>query len=178
MSMQWLTSSATRLPLEECFLVQIKILQGYVSHCIDINQPITDYSLITKQQIDQYRVSNEYKVYIKTGIPPQQKPNFPVDSEDPDLTAFKRGIKRDSTHFNAFKRDSDWDEWEAHIKITATGQGVDEILDSTYTPKKNGHCIDINKPITDYGLITQHQIDQYRVSNEYKVYIKTSIPPQ
>ena len=123
------------LPLAPEYQVQMKIFQGYVSHCIDIGQPIDDYNLVTQQQLDAYRVSNEYKVYIKSGIPPQHKPNFPSTAEDPTLTAFKRGIKRDPTHFNSFKRDSDWDEWEAHVRITATGQGVEEILDSAYKPK-------------------------------------------
>ena len=111
--------------LEPHFQVQIKIIQGYVSYRIDIREPIEDYNLITQQQIDDYCVSNEYKVYIKSSISPQHKPNFPSTAEDPTLTAFKRGIKRDPTHFNSFKRDSCWDEWEAHIRITATGQGVE-----------------------------------------------------
>ena len=128
-------TTTSGIPLEDCFQVQIKILQGCVSHCIDIDEPITDYSLITSHQINQYRVSNEYKIYVKSGVPPQHKPNYAIDSEDTTLTAFKRGIKRDHTHFNDFKRYSDWDEWESHIKITATGQGVKEILDGSYIPK-------------------------------------------
>ena len=67
------------IPLEHPYIVQIKILQGYVSHRIDINDPILDdYNSITQDDIDQYRVSNEYRVYIASGIPPQHKPNFPL----------------------------------------------------------------------------------------------------
>ena len=126
----------TPITLEPQFQVQIKILQGYVSYRDKISQPLNgDYHLITQDQLDQYRISDEYKVYITSGIPPAHKPNFPSSDEDPTLTAFKRGIKRDPTHFNSFKRDSDWDDWEAHVRITATGQGVEEILDSGYKPK-------------------------------------------
>ena len=61
------------IPLEHPYIVQIKILQGYVSHRLDINDPILDdYNSITQADIDQYRVSNEYRVYIASGIPPQQ----------------------------------------------------------------------------------------------------------
>ena len=50
--------------LEPHFQVQMKIIQGYVSYCIDIGEPIDQYNLITQQQFDDYHVSNEYKVYI------------------------------------------------------------------------------------------------------------------
>ena len=121
--------------LEPQYQVQIKIIQGYVSYRLDIGEPIGDaYHLISQQQLDEYRVSNDYKVYVRSGIPPQHKPHFPLTAEDPNLTAFKRGIKRDPTHYNAFKRDSDWDDWEAHIRITATGQGVEDVLNYKYKP--------------------------------------------
>ena len=124
------------IPLEHPYIVQIEILQGYVSHRLDINDPILDdYNSITQDDIDQYRVSNEYRVYIASDIPPQHKPNFPPSAEDPALVAFKRGIKRDPTHFTSLKRDQDWDEWEANMRITATSQGVEEVLNPSYTPK-------------------------------------------
>ena len=53
----------TPIPLEPQFQVQIKIIQGYVSHCLDIGSPIHDtFHLITQEDIDNYRVSNKYKV--------------------------------------------------------------------------------------------------------------------
>ena len=177
--------------LELQFQVQIKIIQGYISHMEDIGQTIHDYQLITQQQIDQYRTSNNYKVYIKTGIPQQHKANYPPSDEDPTLAAFKRGIKRDPTHFNSFKRDSDWDDWEAHIRITATGQGVEEILDNNYVPKnkddktlfleKQKYMFQVfhTKVHTDKGkeLIRQHlkDFDAQEVFHQLKIHGDKSI---
>ena len=157
----------------------------------DIGQTIHDYQLITQQQIDQYRTSNNYKVYIKTGIPQQHKANYPPSDEDPTLAAFKRGIKRDPTHFNSFKRDSDWDDWEAHIRITATGQGVEEILDNNYVPKnkddktlfleKQKYMFQVfhTKVHTDKGkeLIRQHlkDFDAQEVFHQLKIHGDKSI---
>ena len=181
------------IPLEPQYQVQIKILQGYVSYRLDIGSPINDdFHLITQQDIDDYRVSNEYKVYIKSGIPPQHKPNFPSSAEDPQLTAFKRGIKRDPTHFNSFKRDSDWDEWEAHVRITATGQGVEDILNSKYKPtgkddkslflEKQKYMFQVfhAKVQTDKGkeLIRLHftDFDAQSVFHQLKIHGDKSIP--
>ena len=125
-------------PLPNNFKSQLKIIKGYIVWRGDIEQPLDgeDYSTITTTDMNAYRLSNVYTAYLAHGALSTDNPKVSskITTEDPLLSAFKRGIKRDPTQFNTFRRDSDWDEWHSHVTITAMGQGVDDILDSAYTP--------------------------------------------
>ena len=119
----------------QCFKAHIKIVQGYVAYRNDLEDPINNnWTAITEDQINAYRVSNYHQVYIKSGIPKAMKPNYPPPTDDPALLNFKRGIKRDPSIFKPFKRQIDWDDWYNHMMVNARGQAVEEVLDPSYKP--------------------------------------------
>mmetsp|Transcript_41146 Transcript_41146/g.60925 ORF Transcript_41146/g.60925 Transcript_41146/m.60925 type:complete len:210 (-) Transcript_41146:922-1551(-) len=51
----------------------------------------------------------------------------PVDS-------FKRGIKRDTSAFPTLNDENNQDQWHQDMQVQACAQGVDNVLDATYTP--------------------------------------------
>ena len=113
----------------------IRIFQGYVAYRQDINQPLQhDYTSITEDDLNEYKVSQHFKCYVPGGTPPNLQHNYPPPVANPDIINFKKGIKRDPSQFHTLKRESDWDDWYAHITVTAMAQGVDEVLDPSFIP--------------------------------------------
>ena len=132
------TTTKQQLDVPRGHKAHIKIFQGYVAYRQDIKQPLQhDYTSITEDDINEYKVSQHYKCYIPGGTPPNLKHNYPPPVANPDITSFKKGIKRDPSQFKTLKRESDWDDWYAHIKVTAMAQGVEEVLNPTYLPVGN-----------------------------------------
>ena len=132
------TTTKQQLDVPRGHKAHIKIFQGYVAYRQDIKQPLQhDYTSITEDDINEYKVSQHYKCYIPGGTPPNLKHNYPPPVANPDIISFKKGIKRDPSQFKTLKRESDWDDWYAHIKVTAMAQGVEEVLNPTYLPVGN-----------------------------------------
>ena len=98
-------------PLDTCFKSQLNIIKGYIVWCLESQQPIVgdNYSTITLEDMNTYWMSNISTTYLAHGALSTDKPKIlsTMVSEDPLLSAFERGIKRDPTQFNTFQRDSD-----------------------------------------------------------------------
>ena len=55
------------IQVPQCFKAHIKIIQGYVAYRNDLKDPINNnWTAITEDQINAYRVSNYHQVYIKS----------------------------------------------------------------------------------------------------------------
>jgi hypothetical protein len=56
------------------------------------------------------------------------------DARDPIADFKRRGIKRDPSQFPILKEDRQWDCWNRTHNAQARAQGVEEIMNPTYTP--------------------------------------------
>jgi hypothetical protein len=50
----------------------------------------------------------------------------------PKFTSFMHGVKRDKSHYKAFKLERYWDDWNRGFRATAKTHDMMEVLDSTY----------------------------------------------
>ena len=101
------------------------------------NNPVgDDVQKVTYEEFHAFRVGGDYTAYTGGRLPrkpPKElSPSYNI-TRDP-LQDFLRGIKRDPTHFTAFKHDRQWDEWQRTTKATADAQHVSEVLDPDYKP--------------------------------------------
>ena len=48
--------------------------------------------------------------------------------------SFRKGIKRDSTIFNTFKDEKQWDTWRRHLRATSMAQNTDDVLNKDCNP--------------------------------------------
>ena len=51
------------------------------------------------------------------------------------VSEFKKGIKRDKSHYRELKDEGYWDEWRRATSAIASSHGCDPILDTGYVPK-------------------------------------------
>lgn len=129
------TGDITLHELANVWKAHILIIQEYVLYRQDLEDPIDNkWTDITADQLNAYRVFSSFRVYIKTQMPNSLKPNYPPCTDSTAVSNSKKGIKRDPTVFRVFKQQSDWDDWSNHIIITARGQAVEDVLDSSYKP--------------------------------------------
>ena len=47
---------------------------------------------------------------------------------------FRKGIKRDKTHYAKLKDEKQWDKWKRKTEATVKAHGCDNILDVSYNP--------------------------------------------
>ena len=59
---------------------------------------------------------------------------YPASQVDPEIHAFKRGIKRDPSQFTMFKHEKYWDSWNRETKATANAQNVENVLNPDFVP--------------------------------------------
>ena len=97
-----------------------------------IDDPIDNksWTKITSDEFDEFRVSSNYRT---TPASPVQQQSSTPPSSDP-VRDFRRGIKRDITHFVSLKDDAAWDNWHHATVVQAIAQDVHDILNSSYVP--------------------------------------------
>ena len=47
---------------------------------------------------------------------------------------FRKGIKRDKSHYVVLKEDKQWDTWKRSTLATARSHGCEQVFDPTYKP--------------------------------------------
>ena len=128
----------------------VRILQAFNFHLVRthgvkrINWKGASY--VSDDKFDNYQVS-EYDpnatrslLGVTTSVVPsyvssyhQESPaNHPTRSLVSD---FKKGIKRDKSHYRELKEKGYWDEWRRATSATASSHGCNPILDTGYMPK-------------------------------------------
>ena len=109
----------------------MKAFKAFVVHCNSSTSPITDatWVTITPDEFDDYRISPDYVFRSTSTVPTPVAPR----SADP-VREFKRGIKRDISHFISLKDDGAWDNWNRATLAQARAQDVDEVLSPSYVP--------------------------------------------
>ena len=102
---------------------------------------------MTQDDFDTFRISPSYYApllgHTSTSPPNMSSTTTP---RNPVLD-FKRGMKRDISHFRPLKNDSQFDSWYRHTLSQARAQGVEEVLDPSYQPSSH----------TEQALFTEKQ---------------------
>ena len=122
----------------------LKAFHTYFLFCQSNGNPIDDsqgWMSITAENFDQFRISSDF-VTQTTGPDPYRQARGASGSTtssivngSESLREFRCGIKRDPTLFVSLKDDGAWDAWYRSTLAQARAQGVDDVLDHTYTPK-------------------------------------------
>jgi hypothetical protein len=101
------------------------------------DNPIHDnWNGLTKEEFDTYRVGPSFNgtIFGKASV------NNPGISSGPSTHAreavaeFKRGIKRDPSHFPILKNYKQWDGWNRSHISQAGALGVEDVMNSEYKP--------------------------------------------
>ena len=97
----------TVVPKFQCSRIQT--LFGYIAYRKLQHDSIkVDWPSVTVDYLNQYRVSAHFRYHMNNTLPPELNA-YPASQVDPELHAFKRGIKRDPSQFTIFKHEKYWD---------------------------------------------------------------------
>ena len=131
----------------------------YNRKCIDLSSNLDEDDVInlTKTAFLSYCGSPEYHVDIAQGLVPSQKTTVPTTvSGEFTAAEFRRGVKRDKTHYMELKDDKHFNTWNRGFVATAYMHHTDHILDENYKPATP----------TEIGLFREMQIFMYAVFEE------------
>ena len=126
---------------------QIKLLAywaTYKTNEIQDELSNSDWMNLTRKEFNTWRINTDF-----SKGPPSQVPVSPMKSpssvksvstvtaasqSQQDLTAFRKGTKRDATAYEVFKDERYYDSFWRVFKTTAKAQGLSNVLNFKYTP--------------------------------------------
>jgi hypothetical protein len=91
---------------------------------------------MTKTELNDYCGSTGYHNNLSTGLSPLTKTAAIFKSETTELTAseFRRGVKRDKSHYMELKDDKYFNSWNHSFVATAFMHHKQHVLDADYKP--------------------------------------------
>ena len=101
----------------------------------------SDRSMINADAYDEFRVSvydpdaplSSYKAPPPSpNLTPVKSTNFSQQSSA--LAEFRKGMKRDKTHYIALKDEKQWDDWKRKTVATVYAHGCENVISPSYTP--------------------------------------------
>lgn len=157
---------------KRAILKVVKAFNAY--YCKENNVPNLDWTGISRETFDDYRVNiydpdepivrygrgnanmnnqtNPLGVGIRNPRPVQQQAR---QASAADI--FKKGIKREKTHYKPYKTERQWDNWHRGFRATAMTHDLRNILDRTYAPTNR----------EERELFDEQQIFLYSVFEEH-----------
>ena len=110
----------------------LKAFWRYVHYKDSIGETIqdTDWTTLTCDEFDQFRISP----ILHRALPAPPSTTGPPTPAVSLVREFRRGIKRDITHFIPLKDDGAWDNWERATLAQARAQDVADVLNPQYVP--------------------------------------------
>lgn len=114
---------------------KITAFQSFIIHRQNIGKPVKEgeFGKLDVDEFNGYRTSADF-ISVRSGL--RGPPNLIPDNRDP-VYEFKRGIKRDITHYIMFKEDKQWGAWQRSTIATARSRAVDDVFDSNYNPSRD-----------------------------------------
>ena len=111
----------------------------------------SDHLTVNEDEWDEFRVG----IYVAPGTaPPNPVANAPVASPVPPLVPtprfvqvsnpasdFRRGNKRDKTHYREFKDESQWDEFKRVTRATIYAHGCENVINPSYVPSSQDDIV-------------------------------------
>ena len=100
-----------------------------------------DPSTVNEDEWDEYRVATYVPPGVAPPVAPPPVPTAPPAAQGPRSTStynpasdFRRGIKRDKTHYTEIKDEKQWDEFKRKTIATAYAHGCENVINSSYVP--------------------------------------------
>ena len=127
---------------------QVNTLKYIKSWFFEQDQQTDDVMLtLTRKTLSTYRRAAIKSSSMATSTPPAtaQTQVQSTHTSTPLLSSidhFRRGAKRDMKDFKLYKEKKQWNQWHRTFVATARAQGLNNVLDHTYTPT--------NKPSSTY----------------------------
>jgi len=91
-----------------------------------------DWMNVTRKEYNEFKIQ-DYNTYSPIQPNPSTTTTTGTSTKTIDPVAdFKKGIKRDATHFPKFKDDAQWDNWNRDVITTARAQNVENVLNPNY----------------------------------------------
>lgn len=120
------------MPLPKGYAGLLRAFQAFVLFKRDNGTTLTEstWETLEEGEFNEFRLGPNY--YTGAASPPVSFSSSQTLS-DP-LKDFRRGIKRDITHFTPLKDDGAWDNWQRATMAQARAQDVSEVLDPSYKP--------------------------------------------
>ena len=124
-----------REPLGLGFVGKLHSFKGYVWWYIKTYGQRPNFASLSRDDFNDFRIGPNWNPEILfSSPPPGLVPKAPSRSLADD---FRRGIKRDQSHYTVFKEDKQWDSWQRATISTAHAHACDEVFDPSYKPKGN-----------------------------------------
>jgi Reverse transcriptase (RNA-dependent DNA polymerase) len=163
----------------------------------DLSTPLgkDDVLNISKEQFDVYCRSQDYHMDLQTGLATPTKANVPTTASN-ELTAseFRRGVKRDKSHYTDLKDDKYFNSWNRGFVATAFMHHTHHVLDEKYVPKTSNEILLFSemqtfmyavfeehlKTDTGKSLVSQYETtrDAQSIYRELKKHAKSSTAAQ
>lgn len=119
-------------------------LQACYPHMCRENGSLVNWLTLTADEFQAYRISSAYDpnspvvpyasqsvLDAKAALANASLGNTGYSPKE----AFLKGIKRDKTHYQPFKNEKQWDNWNRHFRATARTHVLQNILDHNYVPQ-------------------------------------------
>jgi hypothetical protein len=122
----------------------VRILQAWSTHLRSVNGLRSvdwmDTAMVTEDEWDDYRIA-VYSPGGPTSVPPtvtstggssvSQSGGSRTTSEAEN---FKRGIKRDKSHYSVLSDEKQWDDWKRSTFATIFAHGCENVISPSYLP--------------------------------------------
>ena len=130
----------------------------YHRKCIDLstNLHTDDVLAISKDDFLSYCGSPAFHSDLNKGMKQATTGNFTSTSTEFTASEFRRGVKRDKTHYTELKDDKYFNSWSRSFVATAHMHHTNTILDANYKPSNE----------IETGLFQEMQIFMYAVFEE------------
>lgn len=130
----------------------------YHRKCIDLstNLHTDDVLSISKDDFLSYCGSPAFHSDLNKGMKQATTGNFTSTSTEFTASEFRRGVKRDKTHYTELKDDKYFNSWSRSFVATAHMHHTNTILDANYKPSNE----------IETGLFQEMQIFMYAVFEE------------
>ena len=134
----------------------------YNRKCRDLSTPLDEEDVfdITRTEFTAYCGSPDYQSDLQQGLvmtPP--KPTIAPSTDALSAQEFRRGVKRDKSHYTDLKDDKHFNSWNRGFVATAYMHHTQHVLDEHYIP-------DPTNP-TELALFTEMQVFMYAVLEEH-----------
>jgi len=109
----------------------------YNRKCRDLPAPLNDDDVlnITKEFFDEYCRSLDYHTDLQAGLATSTKATSQAVSDELTALEFRRGVKRDKSHYTDLKDDKHFNSWNRGFVATAFMHHTFHVLDENYVPK-------------------------------------------
>ena len=140
------------------------VIAFYYHRCWEEETSAIEWIESTADDFDDFRVGiyepdSPLKPYVSSTRITARRPSVvpPSTLSTSKVQLFKKGIKRDKSHYKSFKHERYWDDWHRNFVVTAKTHDLSNVLDSTYVPMTQD----------DQELFAEQQIFMYSVFEEH-----------